>query len=59
MPTSMLAICCASEVFRRLFEVEEVGGVSSEGLAMDKNLHVTKCSGWWSSDQLKNACECH
>ena len=28
-----------------------MGGVSSESLAMDKNL--TKCSGW-SSDQLKN-----
>ena len=45
------ALCCASEVFRRLFEVEEVGGVSSESLTMDKNL--TKCSGW-SYDQLRN-----
>ena len=44
-------LCCASEVFRRLFGVEEVGGVSSESLSVDKNL--TKCSGW-SDEQLKN-----
>ena len=44
-------LCCASEVFRRLLGVEEMDGVSSESLSMDKNL--TKCSGW-SSDQLKN-----
>ena len=44
-------LCCASQVYRRLFGVKEVEGVSVESLNMDKNL--AECSGW-NADRLKN-----